>query len=55
VSSFVRITLAAAAAIVIAFTIAVPSLAGISTWKYALAALGVVLFVLGGSDKSGRR
>jgi hypothetical protein len=28
-----------------------PSLHGISTWKYALAALGVVLFVWGSVDK----
>jgi hypothetical protein len=49
--SNVRIIVAAVAAIVIAFTIAVPSLRGISTWKYALAALGVVLFVWGSVDK----
>ncbi|HEX7795095.1 MAG TPA: hypothetical protein VF456_12120 [Vicinamibacterales bacterium] len=49
--SNVRIIVAAGAAMVIAFTIAVPSLRGISTWKYALAALGVVLFVWGSLDK----
>ena len=54
-SPFARIIVAAGAAIVIAFTIAVPSLRGISTWKYALAALGVVLFILGGSEKPDRR
>jgi hypothetical protein len=51
VSSLVRIIVAAGAAIVIAFTIAVPSLGGISTWKYALAALGVVLFLWGSAEK----
>jgi hypothetical protein len=50
-ASNVRIIAAAATAIVIAFTIAVPSLRGISTWKYALAALGVVLFVRGSVEK----
>ena len=54
-SNSVRIIVAAGIAIVIAFTIAVPSLGGVSTWKYALAALGVVLFILGGSDKSDGR
>lgn len=50
----VRFAVAAGAAIVIAFTIAVPSLRGISTWKYALAGLGVMLFILGGSDRSSK-
>ena len=54
-SNSVRLIVAAGIAIVIAFTIAVPSLGGVSTWKYALAALGVALFVLGGSDKSDGR
>jgi hypothetical protein len=49
--SNVRIIIAAGAAIVIAFTIAVPSLRGISTWKYALAALGMALFLWGSVDK----
>jgi hypothetical protein len=50
--SNVRIIVGAAAAIVIEFTMAVPSLRGISTWKYALAALGLVLFVWGSVEKT---
>jgi uncharacterized membrane protein YeiH len=45
-----NIVLGAVAAIVIAFTLAVPSVHGISTWKYVLAAIGVMLFVVAGRD-----
>jgi hypothetical protein len=34
----------------VAFTVAVPSVYGISTWKYVLAAIGLMLFVLAGRD-----
>ena len=47
-----NIVLGAVAAIVIAFTLAVPSVHGISTWKYVLAAIGVMLFVVAGRDTS---
>ena len=47
-------TIAAGAgvAIVLAFTIAVPTIRGVSTWKYVLAAIGVLLFVLAGRGES---
>jgi len=47
--------MAAGTAIVIAFTIAVPSLHGISTWKYVLGVIGFALFLLAGRDDSSRR
>ena len=47
----VRLLAATGTAFAIAFTVAVPSLHGISTWKYALAALGIVLFLWGSVDK----
>jgi hypothetical protein len=47
-----RIILGAAIAIVLAFTVAVPTIRGISTWKYLLAAIGVMLFLAAGRDRS---
>jgi hypothetical protein len=47
----VRLLSGTGTAFAIAFTIAVPSVRGISTWKYALAALGIVLFMWGSVDK----
>jgi hypothetical protein len=35
---------------VLAFTVAVPSVFGISTWKYVLAAVGLMLFLLAGRN-----
>jgi hypothetical protein len=49
--SLARLIVGTGTAFAIAFTIAVPSLRGISTWKYALAAVGVVLFVWGSVDR----
>jgi hypothetical protein len=42
---------AAAAAGVVALLLAVPSIGGVSTWKYVLAAIGLALFVLAGRGK----
>ena len=41
----------AAAAVLGAFVMIVPSLFGISTWKIALGALGLALIVLSGREK----
>ena len=43
-----NIVVGALAAAVVAFTIAVPSVYGIATWKYLLAVIGLMLFVLAG-------
>jgi hypothetical protein len=45
-----NIVLGAVTALVGAFTLAVPSIHGVSTWKYVLAAIGVMLFVVAGRD-----
>jgi hypothetical protein len=47
-----NIVLGTVTAIVAAFTVAVPSVHGVSTWKYVLAAIGVMLFVVAGRDSS---
>jgi hypothetical protein len=47
-----NIVLGGVAAVVAAFTVAVPSVRGISTWKYVLAAIGVMLFLAAGRDRS---
>jgi hypothetical protein len=46
-----NIVLGSGVSIVIAFTAAVPSLGGVSTWKIALGLVGVVLFVLAGRER----
>jgi hypothetical protein len=46
------IIVGAVAAIVLAFVVAVPTLYGVSTWKYVLGAIGLVLFILGGRKPS---
>jgi hypothetical protein len=38
----------AAIAVVLAFMIVVPEIRGVSTWKYVLAAFGLILIILGG-------
>jgi len=43
-----NVVLAAAAASLVALLLAVPSIGGVSTWKYVLAAMGLALFVLAG-------
>jgi hypothetical protein len=43
-----KVVFGTAVAAVLAFMIAVPTIHGISTWKYVLAAIGVVLIVIGG-------
>ena len=53
--SSVRLVLGLGAAIVIASMLAVPSIYGVSTWKYVLAAFGVLLFVMAGRDTSTKR
>jgi TRAP-type mannitol/chloroaromatic compound transport system permease large subunit len=40
-----------AIAVVIAFTMAVPSVGTVSTWKIVLGAIGLVIFLLGGSKR----
>jgi hypothetical protein len=47
-----NIVLGGIAAVVAALTVAVPSVHGISTWKYVLAAIGVMLFLAAGRDRS---
>jgi hypothetical protein len=47
-----RVVLAAGIAVVIAVTLAVPSIAGIATWKWVLGVLGLALIVLAGRGKS---
>jgi hypothetical protein len=48
------IILGSSAAIVMAFTLIVPRVYGVSTWKYVLAAIGVTLFFLADRDGSTR-
>ena len=48
------IILGSCAAIVMAFTLAVPHVYGVSTWKYVLAAIGLMLFFLADRDGSTR-
>ena len=47
-----NIALGATVAILLAFTTVVPTIRGVSTWKYVLAAIGVLLFVLAGRSES---
>jgi len=52
-NSAVRTTIiGAVTAIVLAFVVAVPTVYGVSTWKYVLGAIGLVLFLLGGRKPS---
>ena len=44
------IIIGAVGAVVLAFVVAVPTLDGVSTWKYVLGAIGLVLFILGGRN-----
>jgi len=46
-----RIVLGAGVAIVTVFMLVVPSIDGVSTWKYVLGAIGLVLFFLAGRDR----
>ena len=49
-----RIVVGTGTAVALAFSVAVPSMYGISTWKYVLAAIGLMLFVLAARDASTR-
>ena len=42
----------AVAAMLLEFVVAVPTVYGVSTWKYVLGAIGLVLFILGGRKPS---
>jgi uncharacterized membrane protein YeiH len=48
------IIVGAVTAIVLAFVVAVPTVHGVSTWKYVLGAIGLVLFLLAGRNPSGK-
>lgn len=48
------IIIGALTAAALAFVVAVPSVGGISTWKYILGAIGLALFVLAGRNPSTR-
>jgi hypothetical protein len=39
-------------AVVLAFVIVIPEIGGVSTWKYVLAAIGLILIILAGRKES---
>ena len=47
-----RTIIGALTAIALAFAMAVPTVRGISTWKYLLGAIGLALFLLAGRNPS---
>jgi membrane-bound ClpP family serine protease len=49
-----RVVPAVILAVAVAIVFAIPDIGGIATWKIALAALGLVLFVLGGRSPQPR-
>jgi hypothetical protein len=48
-----KLAFAAGIAVLIAFVLAVPRVAGIETWKWVLGMIGLALIVLAGRQKSG--